>query len=189
MITRISVKINFVRCGRNFNIGVFLKWSRIRWIQRIHWSMNWDQFNCLLGCCVSVVQWKSQCLSHRRGWVRDQEFFFFFENNTILFYFSHQGSIYCTVKETSKFVCNWVGSLLKNVLFCYRWKEVMFLRFKFFGKLTKDKPEENEDQMKYDGFFCFRFVTQCRDFSEWIYRFILLKESGGFIKPPDYWSK
>ena len=35
-------------------IGVFPKWSRILWIhwiqqiQRIHWIMNWVQFNCLL---------------------------------------------------------------------------------------------------------------------------------------------
>ena len=34
----------------------------------------------------------------------------------------------------------------------------MFLRYKYFGILTKDKPEENEDQMKYDAFFCFRFL-------------------------------
>ena len=34
----------------------------------------------------------------------------------------------------------------------------MFLRFRIFGKLTKDKPEENEDEMKYDAFFCFRLV-------------------------------
>ena len=34
----------------------------------------------------------------------------------------------------------------------------MFLRFRIFGKLTKDKPGENEDEMKYDAFLCFRFV-------------------------------
>ena len=34
----------------------------------------------------------------------------------------------------------------------------MFLRYKYFGILTKDKPDENEDQMRYDGFFCFRLV-------------------------------
>ena len=34
----------------------------------------------------------------------------------------------------------------------------MFLRFLCFGKLTKDKPEENEDQMRNDAFFCFRSV-------------------------------
>ena len=39
-----------------------------------------------------------------------------------------------------------------------RWKEVMFLRFRIFGKLTKDKPEENEDEMKYDAFLCYRLV-------------------------------
>ena len=32
----------------------------------------------------------------------------------------------------------------------------MFLRYKYFGKLKKDKPQENEDQMKYDAFFCVR---------------------------------
>ena len=34
----------------------------------------------------------------------------------------------------------------------------MFLRFRIFGKLTKDKPEENEDEMKYDAFLCYRLV-------------------------------
>ena len=42
--------------------------------------------------------------------------------------------------------------------FVHSWKEVMFLRFKYFGYLTEDKPEENEDQMRNDAFFCFRFV-------------------------------
>ena len=28
----------------------------------------------------------------------------------------------------------------------------MFLRYRFFGTLTKDKPEVNEDEMKYDAF-------------------------------------
>ena len=32
----------------------------------------------------------------------------------------------------------------------------MFLRYKYFGKLKKDKPQENEDEMKYDAFFCVR---------------------------------
>ena len=36
----------------------------------------------------------------------------------------------------------------------------MFLRFKYFGKLPKGKLEENEDQMRYDAFFCYRFVLQ-----------------------------
>ena len=39
----------------------------------------------------------------------------------------------------------------------------MFLRFKYFGKLPKDKPEENEDQMRHDAFFCFRFDS-CNTF-------------------------
>ena len=34
----------------------------------------------------------------------------------------------------------------------------MFLKYKYFGILTKDKPDENEDQMQYDEFFCFRLV-------------------------------
>ena len=33
-----------------------------------------------------------------------------------------------------------------------------FLGFKYFGILTKDPPMQNEAEMKYDGFFCFRFV-------------------------------
>ena len=36
-----------------------------------------------------------------------------------------------------------------------KWK---FLAFKYFGILTKDGPDENEDEMKYDAFFCYRFV-------------------------------
>ena len=36
----------------------------------------------------------------------------------------------------------------------------MFLRYRIFGTLTKDNPEENEDQMKYDAFFCFRSVIE-----------------------------
>ena len=36
----------------------------------------------------------------------------------------------------------------------------MFLRYMYFGKLPKDKPEENEAEMRYDAFFCFRFVFQ-----------------------------
>ena len=39
-----------------------------------------------------------------------------------------------------------------------RWKEVMFWRYRICGKLTKDKPEENEDEMKYDAFLCYRLV-------------------------------
>ena len=35
----------------------------------------------------------------------------------------------------------------------------MFLRFRIFGTLTKDKPEENEGEIKYDAFFCFRLVV------------------------------
>ena len=35
---------------------------------------------------------------------------------------------------------------------------MLFLGYRFFGILTKDKPVENEDEMKYDAFFCFRFV-------------------------------
>ena len=37
---------------------------------------------------------------------------------------------------------------------------VKFLKFKYFGKLGKDAPEENEVEMKYDAFFCFRFVLK-----------------------------
>ena len=32
-----------------------------------------------------------------------------------------------------------------------------FLGYRIFGILAKDDPEENEDEMKYDAFFCFRF--------------------------------
>ena len=34
----------------------------------------------------------------------------------------------------------------------------MFLRYKYFGYLTKDKPEENEAEMRYDAFFCYRLA-------------------------------
>ena len=34
----------------------------------------------------------------------------------------------------------------------------MFLRYKYFGILTKDQPEENENEMKYDAFFCHRLA-------------------------------
>ena len=37
----------------------------------------------------------------------------------------------------------------------------MFLRFKYFGKLPKEKPDRNEAQMQNDAFFCFRFVLSC----------------------------
>ena len=42
----------------------------------------------------------------------------------------------------------------------------MFLRFRIFGTLAKDKPEENEDEMKYDAFFCFRLVVNHSRFSQ-----------------------
>ena len=34
-----------------------------------------------------------------------------------------------------------------------------FLGFKYFGILTKDPLMEKEAEMKYDAFFCFRFVN------------------------------
>ena len=32
-----------------------------------------------------------------------------------------------------------------------------FLGYRLFGILGKEDPEENEDQMKYDAFFCYRY--------------------------------
>ena len=40
--------------------------------------------------------------------------------------------------------------------YLHRWREVKFLGYKYFGILTKDNEEENEAEMKYDAFFCYR---------------------------------
>ena len=42
--------------------------------------------------------------------------------------------------------------------YSHRWREVKFLGYKYFGILTKDNEEENEAEIKYDAFFCYRYI-------------------------------
>ena len=47
--------------------------------------------------------------------------------------------------------------MIKTMIrFTFRWREVQFLRFKYFGTLNEEDPAGNENEMKYDAFFCYR---------------------------------
>ena len=70
-----------------------------------------------------------------------------------------------TLFKTSKYI--YVLNILHAYLaiqvhlqyfYLHRWREVKFLGYKYFGILTKDNEEENEAEMKYDAFFCYRYI-------------------------------
>ena len=49
--------------------------------------------------------------------------------------------------------------IIRLYIYFRRWQEVLFLRYMYFGKLPKNKEEENKPEMHYDAFLCYMFIS------------------------------